>query len=357
MTTAGGASGGTDRVATARRRWVTLCLGLALSAALGYLAVRSARWAEVLVVMRQAHYRFLLLAAVGTVAMFWLRAWRWGVILRPVVRVGPWPLFAITAVGFLAIIAIPFRVGELMRPYLLRERKSVPFPTGLATVAAERCLDGLAFAGLVAMATPWLPLPGWAIPAGYALGGAYVVGLGALVGLWLVRGRMEHRMGSLCRRLMPGHAPAIERAAKNFLGGLAFLPDLRSVGGAALLSGAIWVVGTAVNYVSFMALGLDLPWSAAAALQIVITLGVLLPAAPGFVGSFQFFVVMGLKLYGVGEAVALSYAILIHATVLAVHAILGVVCGLALQIGWGFRSWGNFATTAAAPPTSDSPLP
>lgn len=355
MTAAGGVPGGTVQAATARRRWVSLCVGLALSAALGYLAVRSARWADVLAVMRHVQYRFLLLAAAGTVAMFWLRAWRWGVILRPVVRVGAWSLFAITAVGFLAIIAIPFRIGELMRPYLLRERNGIPFPTGLATVAAERCLDGLAFAGLVALATPWLPLPGWAIPAGYALGGAYVVGLGVLVVLWLARGRMEDRLSSICRRLMPGRAPAVERAAKHFLGGLAFLPDVRSVGGAALLSGAIWVLGTAVNYVSFMALGLDLPWSAAAALQIVITLGVLLPAAPGFVGSFQFFVVLGLKLYGVGEAVALSYAILIHATVLAVHALLGVVCGLALQIGWGLRSWRNLASTAAVPPTSHAP--
>jgi uncharacterized protein (TIRG00374 family) len=331
-----------------------LCFGLALSAALGYVAVKSVRWGDVLVVMAHAQYRFLALAALGIVVMFWLRAWRWGVILRPVARVSAWPLFAITAVGFLAIIAIPFRIGELMRPYLLRERNGVPFPTGLATVAAERCLDGLAFAALIALAAPWLPLPRWAIPAGYALGGAYVVGLGVLVALWLARGRMGSRLSTILRRLMPGRAPAVERAAKNFLGGLAFLPDLRSVGGAALLSAAIWVLGTAVNHVSFMALGLDLPWSAAAALQIVITLGVLLPAAPGFVGSFQFFVVMGLKLYGVGEAVALSYAILIHATVLAVHIILGVACGLTLQIGWRFRSWRSLSDAAAVVRTSSS---
>jgi uncharacterized membrane protein YbhN (UPF0104 family) len=296
--------------------------------------------------MAHAQYRFLALAAVGAVAMFWLRAWRWGVILRPVARVSAWPLFAITAVGFLAIIAIPFRIGELMRPYLLRERMGVPFPAGLATVAAERGLDGLAFAALIALATPWLPLPGWAVPAAYALGGAYVVGLGVLVVLWLARGRMEDRLSSICRRLMPGRAPAIEGAAKNFLGGLAFLPDVASVGGAALLSGAIWV--------SFMALGLNLPWSAAAALQIMITVGVLLPAAPGFVGSFQFFVVTGLKLYGVGEAVALSYAILIHATVLAVHIILGIACGLALQIGWDIRWWTDLTSSADGPKVSTS---
>jgi uncharacterized membrane protein YbhN (UPF0104 family) len=109
-----------------------------------------------------------------------------------------------------------------------------------------------------------------------------------------------------------------------------------------------------MNYVNFMALGLDLPWTAAAAIQVMITAGVLLPAAPGFVGSFQFFVVMGLRLYGVGEAVALSYAILIHTTVLAVHIILGVACGLTLQIGWGFRSWSKLSEAAAVLQTSDS---
>lgn len=349
-----GTRSGTDRGVTARRRWVSLCLGLALSAALGYLAVRSVRWGDVFVAMAHAHYRFLALAAVGTVAMVWLRVWRWGVILRPVARVSAWPLFAITAVGFLAIIAIPFRVGELMRPYLLRERNGVPFPTGLATVAAERCLDGLAFAALIALATPWLPLPGWAVPAAYALGGAYVLGLCCLVAVWLARRRLKYGLSRICRRMAPGRGPNIERMARKFLEGLAFLPDVRSVGAAVLLSAALWLLGTAVNYVGFMALGLDLPWTAAAAIQVMITAGVLLPAAPGFVGSFQFFVVMGLRLYGVGEAVALSYAILIHTTVLAVHIILGVACGLTLQIGWGFRSWSKLSEAAAVLQTSDS---
>lgn len=340
--------------AAARRQWASVCLGLALSTALGYLAVRSVHWADVSVAMGQAQYRFLALAAVGALVMFWLRAWRWGVILRPVARVDAWRLFAITAVGFLAIIAMPFRIGELMRPYLLRERIGVPFPTGLATVAAERCLDGLAFAVLIALATPWLPLPDWAAPAAYALGAAYVVGLGFLAILWLARRRLEYRLSGICCRIAPRRAPAIERVARNFLEGLAFLPDVRSVGTAALLSGALWSLGMVVNYVSFRALGINLPWSAAAALQIMITAGVLLPAAPGFVGSFQFFVVMGLKLYGVGEAVALSYAILLHATVLAVHILLGVACGLALQIGWRFRWWTTLASVATGPNVSKS---
>jgi uncharacterized protein (TIRG00374 family) len=335
--------------AMSRGRWGSLVLGCLCSGVLAYLAIRGVAWSEVATALARTRYVYLLLSAAGIGTMLALRAWRWGAIVRPIRRLPPWTAFAITAVGYLAILVIPFRIGELMRPYLLREREGVPFSTGLATIAVERCLDGLAFAGLIVLATPWLPLPAWAAPAGYLLSGGYLAGLSFLLWIWFARDRFERSLSRLVRRLAPRRAPAVEETVKSFLAGLALLPNVTGVWKVGLLSVLIWLLAAVSNYVSFLALDLALPWNAAVALQILVTAGVLLPAAPGFVGNFQFFAVMALGLYGVGEAVALSYAILIHATVLVVHIVLGVVCGLALQIGWGSRLWGNLAAIRSVP--------
>ena len=317
------------------KRWLSAVGGLFLSGLLAYLAVRGVAWSEVLVGLRGVRYGFLLLTAGGVVASLALRAWRWAVILRPVQRVRFWPLFAITAVGFLAILAIPFRIGEVVRPVLLADRERVPLSSGVASVVVERCLDGLAFAALVVMVAAWIPLPDWARPLGYGMGGAYLLLLGFLAWAWLARERGLLVISRIAEWTLPSKAAAVGAIAQRFVQGLRVLPDFRNLATAILLSGGLWFAGTGINYASFFALGLDLPLVAAATLQVLLTLGVLLPAAPASVGSFHFFAVMGLRLFGVPDPLAVSYAILIHATSMLVHAAVGIGCGLALQVtGW-----------------------
>ena len=51
---------------------------------------------------------------------------------------------------------------------------------------------------------------------------------------------------------------------------------------------------------------------AAAFLLVVVNLGIMLPSAPGYVGTFQFFAVMALGAFGVPKEIALAAAISSH---------------------------------------------
>ncbi len=332
------------------RPWVSVLIGVAVSAVLAYLAVRRVHWSEVLQAFQRVEYRYLVLAAVGVAMMNGLRAWRLTVILHPIRRIGLWPAFCYTSIGFLAILVIPFRIGELARPLLLAQHENVPFATGLGAVAVERCLDGLAFAGLIALLAPWLPLPGWAAPLGTLMGAGYLMVLPLVAWAWLRREACVALVTRIGQRVSPTRGHAIGEALRRFLDGLAFLPDFRAVATTVLLSAALWLVGIGVTYVSFFALGLALPVMAAPALQILITVGALLPTAPGGLGTFQFFTVMGLGLFGVGEGLALTYAIVVHATVLIAYALLGLGCSLALKATW----WSCLGDLAAARVKADT---
>src|SRR5205823_12500303 len=71
------------------------------------------------------------------------RALRWNYLLAPLgVRIPPGPLLAISSVGFMAILALPARLGEFVRPGLLRKH-GVSASSALGTVAVERIVDGL----------------------------------------------------------------------------------------------------------------------------------------------------------------------------------------------------------------------
>ncbi len=71
------------------------------------------------------------------------RALRWNYLLAPLgVRIPRAPLLAISSVGFMAILALPARLGEFVRPGLMRKR-GISASAALGTVAVERIVDGL----------------------------------------------------------------------------------------------------------------------------------------------------------------------------------------------------------------------
>src|SRR5215475_4427056 len=84
-------------------------------------------------------------------AMTWFRSVRWRFLLRSIIEVPKLRLFAVSCAGLAAILLLPFRIGELARPYLLRtrpeeRRAGAPVLTMTAatgSMVAERVIDGV----------------------------------------------------------------------------------------------------------------------------------------------------------------------------------------------------------------------
>ena len=116
--------------------------GLALSALLVWS--RSAGLSSgVIDGFRTIRFGYVLPAVAAMFLMQLLRSIRWGLILRPIGKVDQLSLFSVSSVGFLAIIAIPARLGELARPYLIAKKSRIPMSSALGTIFVERVLDSL----------------------------------------------------------------------------------------------------------------------------------------------------------------------------------------------------------------------
>src|ERR1043165_6223113 len=113
------------------------------------------------------------------------RSLRWNHLLAPLgVKVPAGPLLAISSVGFMAILALPARLGEFVRPGLLR-RRGISASSALGTVAVERIVDGLmislfVFVAFFALRGP--DSPGWMMPTAYAALGIFALAMIFLVG-------------------------------------------------------------------------------------------------------------------------------------------------------------------------------
>jgi glycosyltransferase 2 family protein len=230
------------------------------------------------------------------------RSLRWNHLLAPLgVRVPAGPLLAISAVGFMAILALPARLGELVRPGLLRKR-GVSASAALGTVAVERIVDGLlvslfVFGAFFALRGPGAP--GWMMPTAYA---ALALFGTALVFLIFARRRPEATVTfclrlSLLPHLAPRLAGVIERKLLDMIRGFDVLADRKNLIAFVAWSVVYW--GANGGGVWVLARGFHLPLSLVGAYAVMglVAVGITLPNSPGLVGQFQWFTLLGLTLY------------------------------------------------------------
>jgi hypothetical protein len=240
------------------------------------------------------------------------RSLRWNYLLAPLgVRVPPGPLLAISSVGFMAILAMPARLGEFARPGLIRQR-GVSASAALGTVAVERIVDGLiislfVFGTCFALRGP--DSPGWMMPTAYTMLGVFTA---ALVFLVLAMRRPAATVGfclrmSLLPKLAPKIAVKIEEKLIEMIRGFDVLKDVSNLGTFVVWSLVYWLA----NGLGVWALAkgfhtidpaFQLSMTGALATMGIAAIGITLPNAPGNFGQFQWFTLLGLSLYIPGAA-------------------------------------------------------
>ncbi len=235
------------------------------------------------------------------------RSLRWNYLLAPLgVRIPAGPLLAISSVGFMAILALPARLGEFVRPGLLRKR-GVSASAALGTVAVERIVDGLlvslfVFAAFFALRGP--QSPSWMMLTAYAALGVFALALVFLIGAlkWPERSVQFWLRLSLLPRFAPRLAAVIERKALDMIRGFEVMRDTRNLTLFVLWSLVYWVCNGLGVFLLARAFDLPLTLVGAFATMGLVAVGITLPNSPGLVGQFQWFTLLGLSLYLPGAA-------------------------------------------------------
>ncbi|HEY5946535.1 MAG TPA: lysylphosphatidylglycerol synthase transmembrane domain-containing protein [Kofleriaceae bacterium] len=235
------------------------------------------------------------------------RSLRWRYLLAPLgVRIPTGPLLAISSVGFMAILALPARLGEFVRPGLMRKR-GISASAALGTVAVERIVDGLlvslfVFVAFFSLRGPHSP--GWMMPTAYAALGVFTLALVFLIGAlkWPETSVQFWLRLSLLPRFAPRLAAVIETKALDMIRGFEVMRDKRNLTQFVAWSLVYWTCNGLGVYVLAKGFGLDLTLVGAFATMGLVAVGITLPNSPGLVGQFQWFTLLGLSLYIPGAA-------------------------------------------------------
>jgi uncharacterized protein (TIRG00374 family) len=228
-----------------------------------------------------------------------------------------------TSAGYLGNLAYPARAGEIIRIALLCRLSGISPAAAATSAVADRSLDIVVmicatfivlaqYAGGSGLETVQAVLPALMVP----------LALFALVILFSERLRallLLHR-ARFSRKWWQRVATAVEQMLES----LSRLRAPRRLASVFLLSAGAAIVDYLSVWAIIHALGLEVPLAAVVAVSVLLAIGSLLPAAPGYIGVYQVAAVLALTPFGVSVAGAVAFSVVLQLIAVAVVLLHGV---------------------------------
>jgi uncharacterized protein (TIRG00374 family) len=304
-----------------RRSW-RFWFGTLLSLASLIWLVVTTDWSETWAALTSADYRLVLAALLLNLATIPIRSGRWG-LMFPKDRRPPFGRLTMAMlIGQAVNIFVPARLGDLVRATLI-ETEHTAFVLG--TQVFRMALDLAMLAALVVVLLFQAQLPAWWRGPGEALLVTAVLALLAVVLLVAGRRHITRILNWLNDHWPFGRGRRLLEIGTQFVRSADAFARPSLVFALLAITVVIWAMYAGVNTILLGAVGAPYSWLAAVFLLAVLQLGVAVPTSPGRVGVYHYLAVQSLAIFGVDQATAVSYAILLHLISIILPAVVGAI--------------------------------
>ncbi len=319
---------------------VTIWLGILLSIVFAGLAFYGIDWRKTGLALRAVQWSYLVVAFALMWAGFAWRTVRWKRLLDvgrapdDAIRFGD--CFSVMTVGYMANNVLPARIGEVARAYLVGRKTRMTKSFALGTIVTERLADVLMLLLLISFTLLTLKLP----PESKVIATSVAwLGFGCAAGLIsaiILRPTVARLVERGVRAVGLGrYAARMSDIADRFLRGVSCGGSLRTLALVWMDSFGIWVASLYMTW--FVALACNLEVSVTQVLYVMcyVNLGAMLPSAPGYVGTYQWFCTHSLSAFGVEKEKALAFSFVSHVVWYVPLTLLGLLLFLRERLSWG----------------------
>lgn len=295
--------------------WGGVCVSLLLL----FLLLRKIDLRSLADALSKLDLRYLVAAIVFTFVSYWLRAIRWRYLLIQERPIALSSLYPATIIGYMANNLFPARLGEFIRAWILAEREKLQVPAVFASLVIDRLFDGFSVMVMLAWVLLTLKLPAGMEKSASLLragGTTMLVFYGIVIAfLVLLKKRPVSTLSLLSRLLKPFPTSVSEKiilTTGSFLGGLRISRQPIHLMAVVVSSFFIWMSATLPIYFVLAGFGIHLPLTASFFIMVLLVFAVMVPAAPGYIGTYHLACYTGLTAFGLPDTQSVSVALVIH---------------------------------------------
>jgi len=216
---------------------------------------------------------------------------------------------------------LPARLGEFVRAYVLAQREGLQTPTVFASLVIDRLFDDFTVMLILLVTLFTLRLPQGLSEAETVLktGGAvtFVLYAGVVAFLILLKRQTMRTLAWTGVLLKPFPQRLSERIIPllgSFIGGIRMSAKGGHIAAVLVSSLAVWIFCIIPVDLVLQGFGIHLPITASMFILVLLVFAVMVPASPGFIGTYHYACFKGLSAFGIAESTAVSIALVIHST-------------------------------------------
>ncbi|MEW6103325.1 MAG: lysylphosphatidylglycerol synthase transmembrane domain-containing protein [bacterium] len=244
-----------------------------------------------------------------------------------IVRVIRWRFFFLNSPSYYSLTSsfligltvnnlLPARIGELVRAYILKKREDVSVSLAFGTILLERVFDGLSVFLFLAILLFVCPFPSKVKTMGFIITGIYLL---TLIFFILLKTHKDFVLKKMA------FSQKLALVVSEFAGGLSILGSFRQVLIISVYSIIAWVIYGFCLYFCLFGFSLNLPIYVGFFVLVMAVIGVMIPAAPGYLGTYQYFCILALALFNVPQNIAFSYSMVAYIISFVPVTIFGIV--------------------------------
>ena len=344
------------------KAYISLVIGAAFSCLGLYLAFRNVPAVSLIEYVTQINFGWAIPAAICLGIAYLVRSFRWQWLLMPAGPVRLASAYHSLIISMMMNCLLPGRVGELIRPVVLKRLEGLPYISTLATLGVERLLD---LASLLILLLPTLILLGpesnTVVAFGhYQLSRDLLINLSAfsLLSAFILLLFIYFLGNDRCRSIVKAcllHLPSLanwfglNKLNEPLQRGSWYLSEAlergaRGVQAIKHAKGFLTAMVTSLIFWSFNALsfyflslgspGIDLSPVDICGVMVVICFFIALPSVPGFWGLWEAAGVFALSFFGITEDAAAGFSLFSHAFNIFPVIIAGWISSLVLGFHW-----------------------
>lgn len=296
------------------KRNIKLLISIFISVFFLYLALRNVDFTKIWEIIKNVNYYYIIILTIVMFISHGIRAVRWKYLIKPLKEVKVWTLFKIIMIAFMSNNILPFRMAEFVRAYVLGQKENISKTSSFATIVLERFFDLMGILIISGIFFIFAPVSDYLKSAGFVLMILGICFIGFVIFLKYKHELIHKIINKLLVKFAKKHADKASEFIDNFIAGLEAFSNIGQVFIILFLSLGVWLFNLLGFYYTSLMFELNIPFWKNFFPFLTTIIGVMIPSAPGFVGTFHEACRYGLEKAGVSDNnIAVSYAILIHA--------------------------------------------
>ncbi len=293
--------------------------GFILSIALLILLFRFIDFREAINAFKNVRPTELIIVFFLNFVVILFKSIRWGVLLTPRPKITV--LFLANLVGFMANTILPARAGELVRALVLGKKEKISRTTVIGSAALDRIFEGVGMLILLVIMPIIMDTPDWMKKGTFG----FIVFFCIIFVIIILLMKLNPSTLIKYIPLSDKTNEIIKGIFEKLQNGFEAINNLKTSSIATILSLCGWITQIFMIHFVILSFGIHLTPLAALMTLLSVNIAIMIPAAPGSLGTFELSVVLALGFFGIEKSLALSIALTYHFIQLIPVTIAGVI--------------------------------